>query len=107
MQHSLCATVGPARSLFISTITVLLVFGSANTGSDILRSLATRRMNPSTRMEHVYGPVLRLRGAGEHDSHSDANAEKELGNAAYKEKKFAEALEHYEKVYSIRIHVSC
>jgi len=52
-------------------------------------------------MEHLYGSVLRLRGAGEHDSYSNANAEKELGNAAYKEKKFAEALEHYEKAAAL------
>ncbi len=52
-------------------------------------------------MEQMYGSVLRLRGAGEENSYLDANAEKELGNAAYKEKKFSEALEHYQKVCSL------
>lgn len=45
--------------------------------------------------------VLRLRGSGDDDTSAEASRLKELGNQAYKDKKFAEALEHYEKASSL------
>ena len=95
---TLISSFRPVRSLFSLTITAFLVFGSANSRLDHARGLPDWTNRAASALKPVRSSVLRLRGSGDHDACSEAAAAKELGNAAYKEKKFTEALEHYEKV---------
>eukprot|EP00960_Hanusia_phi_P076402 768555-Hanusia_phi.AAC.9 len=57
------------------------------------------RLSPHCRHSSRVSPtLLRLRGAGDSDSKAkEALAEKELGNEAYKQKDFDQAIKHYEK----------
>ena len=95
---TLISSFRPVRSLFSLTITAFLVFGSANSRLDHARGLPDWTNRAASALKPARSSVLRLRGSGDHDACSEAAAAKELGNAAYKEKKFTEALEHYEKV---------
>ena len=90
---------GPARSLFSLTVIAFLVFGSANSRIEHVPGLHVRRIPAVVSNEFSRRSVLRLRGSGDDDTSAEASRLKELGNQAYKDKKFAEALEHYEKVY--------
>ena len=94
-SHFIC----PGRSLFSLTVTLLLVLGSANSKIENVPRLSILRNQAAPSKERVFRSVLRLRGSGDDDTLAQANALKELGNKAYKEKNFAEALEHYEKVF--------
>ncbi len=91
-------------SIILISLTILLRLGTANSNGDFFHRGYVSRSTLCLAPNNGYFSILRLRGAG--DAVSDAAAAKELGNIAYKEKKFSIALEQYEKVHFISQDIS-